>query len=110
MKRSTAVLMLFAFAIGFILFKVKYAVVELEQKVGETLCAIVDEKEHIHMLKAEWSHLTEPRRLEALAEKYLDCAPTQPEQIVALTPSFRESEGFEGPGPHSHLASWKEVR
>jgi len=41
----------------------------------------------LHVLRAEYTHLTRPQRLQALATEYLDLTPLQGEQMVRLTPN-----------------------
>lgn len=108
MKYSTILFFLLAFAVGFILFKVKYEVVDIEQKLTQVAFQIEREKENIHILKAEWSHLNEPQRLQKLAEKYLDIIPVKTEQIAAVFSDFGEKGNFKNMLPFSHLASMKE--
>lgn len=111
MQRSTVLFFLLALGVGFILFKVKYEVVEIEQKLALTQQQIEREKENIHILKAEWSHLNEPQRLKKLAEKYLDIVPMKTEQVAAVIKKndFDEDGSFKEGLPHSHLASMKGV-
>lgn len=85
MQRSTFFFALLAFIFGFILFKVKYEVVELEQNLRNTLAKIHQEDETMHILKAEWSHLNEPQRLQTLSEKYLDAHPVHRKQVATLS-------------------------
>lgn len=107
MQRSTSIFFLLALLGGFILFKVKYEVVEIEQKLAETQLQIAREKETIHILKAEWSHLNEPQRLKYLAEKYLDIVPMKTEQIAAVISDFKKKDSLQGFLPQPHLASMK---
>lgn len=107
MQRSTFLFFLLAVVVGFVLFKVKYQVVEVEQKLAETLRQIEQEKGNIHILNAEWSHLNEPQRLQKLAEKYLDILPMKTEQIAAVMNEEIKVDNFEGISSHTHLASMK---
>jgi cell division protein FtsL len=110
MKYSTLLFFFLAFAVGFILFKVKYEVVEIEQKLDRTIAQIEREKENIHVLKAEWSHLNEPQRLQKLAAKHLDIRPMRTEQIAAVRSDLREKGMLTDGLPRSHLTSMKEVQ
>ena len=107
MQRSTSIFFLLALLGGFVLFKVKYEVVEIEQKLSETELHIAREKETIHILKAEWSHLNEPQRLQKLAEKYLDIMPMKTEQIAAVIKDNQPKIKHKNPLPQPHLASMK---
>jgi cell division protein FtsL len=103
MRRSTFILTSLALVVGFVLFKVKYEVVEVEQQLVESCRQIKREKANIHILKAEWSHLNEPQRLQALAEKYLDIKPMKTEQVAAILSDFE----VEDSKPKKQLASMK---
>lgn len=107
MQRSASVFFLLALFGGFLLFKVKYEVVEIEQKLAQTEQQIAREKETIHILKAEWSHLNEPQRLQKLAEKYLDIVPMKTEQIAAVVSDFKNEDGLKNFLPQPHFASMK---
>lgn len=107
MQRSTSIFFILALIGGFILFKVKYEVVEIEQKLAETELQISREKETIHILKAEWSHLNEPQRLQKLAEKYLDIMPMKTEQIAAVIHDHKSKNKSRNTRPQPHLASMK---
>lgn len=109
MRHSTLLFFFLAFVGGFILFKVKYEVVAIEQKLAETRHQIAREKENIHILKAEWSHLNEPLRLQKLAEKYLDIVPMKTEQIATVMSDFGKDRSQDLP-PSSHLASMREEK
>jgi hypothetical protein len=54
--------------------KAEVAAAEVARLQGE----IAREKDHIALLKAEWSMLTQPARLQALVEKYADRFKLQP--------------------------------
>lgn len=110
MQRSTAFFFLLALCGGFVLFKVKYEVVEIEQKLAQTEQQIAREKETIHILKAEWSHLNEPQRLQKLAEKYLDIVPMKTEQITAAISDFKNEGNLKNFLPQPHFASMKRAK
>jgi len=107
MQRSTGLFFILALFVGFVLFKVKYEVIEVEQKLAETLSQTEREKENIHILKAEWSHLNEPQRLQKLAEKYLDIVPMKTDQIAAISNEREVETNFNDVLAQPHLASMK---
>ncbi len=107
MQRSTSIFFILALFGGFLLFKVKYEVVDIEQKLTQTEQQIIREKETIHILKAEWSHLNEPQRLQKLAEKYLDIVPLKTEQIVAVVQDFKNEDILKSALPQLQYASMK---
>lgn len=70
-RSSTIGFVVFSMIVGVILFKIKYEVVSLENELNVLRKSIYDRKESIHILKAEWAHLTNPDRIQKLAIKYL---------------------------------------
>jgi cell division protein FtsL len=70
--------------VGFGLFHVKYQVQALEDRLAKLNRAIVHEQEQIHVLRAEWTYLDRPERIEELAKKYLDLAPPKASQIGSI--------------------------
>lgn len=66
-------------------FHIKYEVVALEQLNRKANKEIQENKEAIHILKAEKSHLSDPKRLQALAKNYLDLQPIKAQQIVEIS-------------------------
>jgi len=73
------------------LFYLKYEVTDLEAELDSLNNAIVSDREAIHVLKAEWSHLNDFGRLKDLADRYLYLEPTDPAQIkrvdeIAISP------------------------
>ena len=91
MQRSTLFFGIFALALGFILLKVKHEVLKSEQDLFKTIAHINQEKETLHILKAEWTHLNEPQRLKKLAMKYLDIQPIKKGQLAAIFSPMKPS-------------------
>ncbi len=54
------------------LFQLKHQVVILEKKLYQNQLMITKEKEALKVLKAEWSYLSNPKRIESLAESFLN--------------------------------------
>lgn len=89
-KRSTLLFACIAVAVGMGLFHIKYQVVMLENEYKQTKERIQETNESIHILKAEWTHLNDPKRLQTLAQKHLGIGPMQSGQFIsmkALAPS-----------------------
>jgi hypothetical protein len=84
--RSSTLLWLFLAAIcGGVLFYTTQRVTD-----GRARLAILDEDirketETIRVLKAEWSYLNQPERLEKLAREYLDLAPLKGRQFAKVS-------------------------
>lgn len=107
MSRSTSLFFVLSLILGCILFKVKHEVVEIEQKISKITQQIQREKESIHILKAEWSHLNEPQRLKNLAQKFLDITPMKTNQILAVSRDLDLKDDFARTLPRPHLATMK---
>ena len=82
MRQSTLALILLTVAVGVGLFLVKYRVQSLEAQLQTLDRNIAQDRERIHVLRAEWSHFNEPDRLRALAGRHLDMMPVQSEQVI----------------------------
>ena len=87
-----------AVTVGFGLFHVKYKVQALEDDLRRLNAAITEEQEQLHVLAAEWAHLNRPDRLEALARRHTELAPTGAAQ-------FGSVKAIPFPDPPDTLAS-----
>ncbi len=83
-SRGTWVWLALALAIGFGLFQLKYQVQGLEQKLARLNRQTLESQEAIHVLKAEWSYLNQPERIQALAQKYLALQPLSGKQFGSV--------------------------
>ena len=72
---------LLAISLGLTLFVVKSQVQDLEGELVEYNRAITDERQALHVLKAEWSYLNQPSRLRQLADRYLGLTVVEPSQV-----------------------------
>lgn len=66
------------------LFNVKYRVSGIEAQLKQVQRSIVEHREAIKVLNAEWSHVTEPKRLQALSEKFLSLGLVRRDQVVSI--------------------------
>ncbi len=82
--RLTFAVYLLAACAGAALYQTSYAVDEVRAKIASTDRQIVSEQENIQVLGAEWTYLTEPSRIEALASKYLHLEATKTQRVAAL--------------------------
>ncbi len=71
-------------AMGYGLYQLKHEVIALENDLFRLNRQIVQEQQNIHVLKAEWSYINQPARLQALALRHLDLQPMAPRQIGRL--------------------------
>ena len=85
MRRPTLFFMIITTGVGLGLFHLKYQVMNLEKDHARIRKNIRDTKDTIHVLKAEWTHLNDPKRLQRLCEQYLQIAPIRGSQLVSLT-------------------------
>ena len=97
MRHTTLLFLLIAGAISIALFSVKYQVQDLEDDLSRLNRSITMERQSIHVLNAEWSHLNNPERLGKLARWHLGMQPIDPAQMtnfkgmerLTLAPRFR---------------------
>ena len=82
-KFLNAMLVLSVLISGFVLYSLEHATRGLEREVARRDRAIVNERENIKFLNAEWSSLTRPDRLQRLAEQHLGLVPLRASQIVS---------------------------
>lgn len=73
-----------AFIMGFIVFYAKYEVMNLENYYLSLQKQIHSHQESIKILKAEWAHLNDPKRLQELALKYLNVNPIKNYQFISI--------------------------
>ncbi len=83
--RSTFLWLTLVLPVGFGLFHVKYQVQALEEELARLNAAILKEQQQIHVLRAEWSYLNTPSRLEELAARHLDLRPVETAQIGSVS-------------------------
>ena len=76
---STAVLV----GLAAVIYQVKYESRELDQSVSSLQQKIAEERDVIAVLRAEWSHLNRPARLERLARAHLGLRPAEPSQFAS---------------------------
>ena len=69
---------------GFILYSLEHTTRGLEREIAGLKRGIAEEEEYMRLLNAEWSSLTRPDRLRALAEQHLGLSTLQARQIVRI--------------------------
>ena len=84
MRQTTIFTLLVAAVMSVALFFLKYEVTHLEEELDALNRAIDANHEAMHVLRAEWGHLTEIERVRALAQRHLDLGPTHPLRIVTI--------------------------
>ena len=71
-------------ALAYVIYQVKYEARSLDEEIVTLNKKLEAERDAIAVLRAEWSLLNRPERIERLAGKYLQLAPSQPRQIVTV--------------------------
>jgi cell division protein FtsL len=71
-------------ALAYVIYQVKYEARALDEQIASLDKEIDTERDSLAILRAEWSLLNRPERIERLAQKFLKLAPVQPCQLVTL--------------------------
>ena len=67
------------------LYSMKYEVQRLESKLLTLHSELASERKSTQVLRAEWSYLNSPERLEQLALRHLDLTPVSLHRMAAIT-------------------------
>jgi hypothetical protein len=68
-------------AAGFVTFKVKYAVQDIEDELNRVRKHTIAEQQEIRVLTAEWTYLNQPERLAELNRRFLQLGPVGTKQL-----------------------------
>lgn len=79
---AMAIVLIGILALG--LYQLKYEVMRLEDRKSVYDRSIATEQEAIQVLRAEWSYLNRPQRLDELTKRHLDLVPVAVSQLGAL--------------------------
>jgi cell division protein FtsL len=71
-------------ALAYVIYQVKYETRGLDAEIASLTKKIDEERDAIAVLRAEWSLLNRPERIERLAKKYLKLAPAKPVQLLTV--------------------------
>ena len=77
-------LLLGLLALAYVIYQVKYETRALDAEIATIGKEIEAERDGIAVLRAEWSLLNRPERIERLAKKHLKLAPSDPRQVVTV--------------------------
>lgn len=83
MRNSTFFFLVIATFLGVSTYLVKQSVMSVEQSLLVANQEIFRLEESLHHLKAEWSHLNEPSRLQKLVENHLNYSPTNSVKLAS---------------------------
>jgi len=70
--------------LGFGTYTVKYRVQSLDEELARTDRQIRDDEDALHVLRAEWSYLNQPARLDELTQRHLQLVPIATRQLGQL--------------------------
>jgi cell division protein FtsL len=71
------------FALG--IYDIKYSVKNARKITAEMEAELLHERQRVHMLEVEWTMLSRPERIAALAKKHLNLVGINPEQVMDET-------------------------
>ncbi|SCA57417.1 conserved hypothetical protein [Candidatus Terasakiella magnetica] len=83
-RLTIALTVVLAIVLSIGVFRITYQVDALEKELRALNKEILQEQETIHILKAEWSYLNDPSRLEDLAKRYLGLEEMRGEQLINM--------------------------
>ena len=83
-NRAALIWMILAIAAGTGLFLLKYEVRAMEDQLVQIKQQTLNNLEAVHVLKAEWSHLNHPTRLEDLGRRLLALEPVVAQQSASI--------------------------
>jgi hypothetical protein len=73
-----------SFLLGISLYHLKHKVSTIEKDLRHTRNRILETRESLHILRAEWGFLNNPHRLQKLNEQHLHLKPVNAKQISSL--------------------------
>lgn len=79
--------------ICFGLYRVTHAAQERESDLRHVEAQITEQQRAIDVLKAEWTHLSQPAKIQAMAARYLNLQPMKATQIAYLNEIPMRPEG-----------------
>lgn len=106
------VLVLAVIGLSIGLYDIKYRAEIAETKATKIEREIVTEQESIRVLRAEWSYLNQPQRMQELAKRYMKLEPLQPAQIGTFddVPMPRKTDEFYAPSGPNALGGYAGVQ
>lgn len=82
-------------AFAFVIYELKDETRALDQRAAELRQSIRAERDAVAVLRAEWSHLNRPERIEKLARKHLGLTPLKASQYLTAS----QYEALRQPSP-----------
>ena len=84
-RTTTLISLLLGVVLTVVLFSLEFQVRKLEDELTALDRAIVTESQAIHVLKAEWSYLTRPDRLEELNLRFLHLGDMDGARVLSVS-------------------------
>jgi cell division protein FtsL len=84
LKIVNALLVMAALVSGYALYELEHATRGEERAIASSKRKIDEARESIKLLKAEWSSLTRPERIQKLATQHLQLEATRAQQFVSM--------------------------
>lgn len=84
LKYANFALVLGTLGTASLLYNLEHMTRSHERTIARAKSEMIDNAEAIKLLKAEWSSLTRPQRIQQLAEQYLGMKRLEPDQIVTM--------------------------
>lgn len=106
------VLILAVVGLSFGLYDIKYRAEIADRRVQTITHQIASEQESIRVLRAEWSYLNQPERLQELAQRYTKLEPLQAAQIGTFSdvPMPHKADDFYSPTGRNGLGGYAGVQ
>lgn len=83
-KLFNAALVCAVLTAAFFLYSLEHATRALERNIAKSERQITDEREKIKLLNAEWANLTQPERVQKIAQEQLGLQNVEAKQFVTL--------------------------
>ena len=82
------------FVLGAMTYAIKQKVIDLDNELMSVQREIMHHQESMHILKAEWSYLTRPSRLQALVDDHLLMGQSHGLSLVSYEDVFAEEQEY----------------
>ncbi len=104
-----SVVLVVAASVG--LYNLKYKVEAQERERASLYQETLNERDAIQILRAEWSYLAQPERLQSLADRHLELEPLRASQIATFDdlPMPRRDNDLFGPNGRNALGGYAGV-
>jgi len=99
LRGLNVVLVMVVLGLAFVLYSLEHRMRAGERALAKLDNEIVEERELIRLLEAEWSYLTRPARIERLAREHLAMGPLEPAQVIPRTEIPRRIPERPAPNP-----------